>query len=43
MAFQLTIRDLDTICNYLTRVGETETDMSQVPNDYHKFANIFST
>ena len=42
MVFQLTIRDLDTICNHLTRVGETETDMSQVSNDYHEFADVFS-
>jgi len=28
MAFQLTTRNLGTLCNHLTRVGETESDMS---------------
>ena len=43
MAFQLTIRDPDTICNHLMKVEKTKTDISQVPNDYHEFANILST
>jgi len=42
MAFQLTTRNLGILCNHLTRVGKTESDMSQVPIDYHEFVDVFS-
>jgi len=42
LVFQLTIRDLGILCNYLMSVEKTKTSMSQVPNNYLEFANVFN-
>lgn len=41
-AFQLAMRDPGTLCSHLAEVRETDMNISWVPGDYHKFANVFS-
>jgi len=42
LAFQLTIRDLGILYSHLISVEKTKTSISQVSNNYLKFANVFN-